>query len=63
MIDVLKAVLALLQFILEGRRVSKEEEKIRLESLNIAMEKRREELKAAVTAGDVSAINRTISGV
>ena len=63
MIDVLKAVLALLQFILEGRRVSKEEEKIRLESLNIAMEKRREEIKAAVAAGDVSAINRTISGV
>lgn len=63
MIDVLKAVLALLQFILEGRRASKEEEKIRLDILNATMEKRREELKKAVDAGDVSGINRTLSGL
>ena len=63
MIDVLKALLALLQFILEGRRASSAEEKIRLELLATTMEKRREDLKNAVAAGDVSAINRTISGV
>ena len=63
MIDVLKAVLALLQFILEGRRASKEEEKIRLDILNATMEKRREDLKKAADAGDVSGINRTLSGL
>ena len=63
MIDVLKALLALLQFILEGRRASSAEEKIRLDLLTATMEKRREDLKNAVAAGDVSAIARNISGV
>lgn len=63
MIEVLKSLLALLQFILEGRRVSKEEEKIRLETLTATMEKRREDLKNAAAAGNVSDINRHLSGV
>ena len=63
MIEVFKNLLALLQFILEGRRASSAEEKIRLDLLTATMEKRREDLKNAVAAGDVSAIARNISGV
>ena len=63
MIEVFKHLLALLQFILEGRRASSAEEKIRLDALNATMEKRRVEIIKAADAGDVSGINRTLSGL
>ena len=63
MIDVLKAVLALLQFILEGRRASKDEQTARINFLNAQMEKHREAVKAAVHTGSVSDINRALSGL
>lgn len=63
MIDVLKAVLALLQFLLEGRRASKDEQTARINLLNSQMEKHRETVKKAVLNGSVSDINRSLSGL
>lgn len=63
MIDVLKAVLALLQFLLEGRRASKDEQTARINFLNDQMEKHREAVKTAVLTGSVSDINRALSGL
>lgn len=63
MIDVLKAVLALLQFLLEGRRASKDEQTARINLLNSQMEKHRESVKKAVLTGSVSDINRSLSGL